>query len=434
MMQFVWQRLRRWQVWGVLGMLFLYRVLLDVMYWQGNRLFASYLEDVHMAPWGLFILSYLLMAAIVLLGPGTLERPSQYMFFIFLVLVYVPVTSVFGMITADVWGWLLLTAGFFVYALFVDRGWVRFRLPSVQPRYADAGLLALLLLFLGLLLMKFGLKGNLPSLLRIYDVRAEYKEKSARWSRYLVSWTMNVLAPWALLRGMEKRSVLLALLALAAEIYIYMIAGFKTALFAPLFVGIVYLLVAKYLRLFQMLFLGAVNTMFLVLVVGNMFHLRPFRIASSIFAVRMFVTPGVLFWRYVTFAQENALDFFAQHFPFELFLESHYARPLPYVIAEYFGFSGVYSNANLFADAIVNLGYWGIPVMAGLVLALSVIVDAVAYGKSRAMVYALLSMPLFAMVNTSFLTALLSHGFLFALLVIYLLPQQHNNAQPTSAS
>lgn len=423
-------RLHNHYLWLVVGAFIIYRILLDMLFWQGQSLFQYMIGEMNTAPWGLYALSYVVLLILVLLGPITVKRVSEFMYFMFLTMLYIPISSVYAMTNGDAWGYIAITLAFFIYAIFVKNIDFRFSLPQIKIKRYDLILYAILASFLLALVAKFGVGFKFLSLLDVYTVRAQYKENTSRFFGYAISWLGNVLNPWLFARGLFRKNISLVLIGIIISYYLYSITGFKSVFFSLFFVFIVFVLTRYFLRFYQLVFIGLLDVMLMGFVVGNLFKSHFMMILTSLFARRVLMTPGLLYWRYVEFMKTHPLDYFAQHLPISFFLHSHYEKSIPYMIGEYTGNAGTHVNASVFADAVVNLGYGGVFLILALLLFFSILADAVSYNKYRAVVYSILIMPIFAMVNSSIFTASLNHGFLFALLIIYLLPQKQHESIP----
>ncbi len=426
-------RLYNRYLWLVVGAFIIYRILLDILFWQGQSLFQYLIGKMNVVPCSLFAISYAMLLAILLAGPIRVERASEFMYFIFLTMLYIPISSVYAMTNGDAWGYVAITLAFFIYAIFVKNIDFRFSLPQIKIKRYYLLLYAILAALLLALVAKFGMGFKFLSLLDVYTVRAQYKENASRFIGYAISWLGNVLNPWLFARGLFRKNISLVLIGIIISYYLYSITGFKSVFFSLFFVFIVFVLTRYFLRFYQLAFVGLLDVMLMGFVMGNLFKSHFMMILTSLFARRVLMTPGLLYWRYIDFMKTHPLDYFAQHLPISFFLQSHYEKSIPYMIGEYTGNVGTHVNASVFADSIVNLGYWGIFLILVFLLFFSVLADIVSYNKHREIVYSILIMPIFAMVNSSIFTALLNHGFLFALLIIYLLPtEQHESIPPTT--
>jgi len=102
---------------------------------------------------------------------------------------------------------------------------------------------------------------------------------------------------------------------------------------------------------------------------------------------------------------------------------SHQISPAFLIGKLYFGSEATSANANIWADGIANLGLIGPVVMSLVAAAFLWFVDALSKGKGP---FAMLgvAIPTFAFVNSAFFTSLFTHGFLWALIFIWLVPRR----------
>jgi hypothetical protein len=80
------------------------------------------------------------------------------------------------------------------------------------------------------------------------------------------------------------------------------------------------------------------------------------------------------------------------------------------------------SNANLWADGFSNFGYAGLLVASLLFAIVLWLYDSMAVGSDRRFAALAIGLPAFALANTGLLTALLTNGIGFAMVLIYLMP------------
>ena len=132
---------------------------------------------------------------------------------------------------------------------------------------------------------------------------------------------------------------------------------------------------------------------------------------------------GTYYW---DFFSENPKDHFSRNFPFKFFYSSPYNEPVPYVVGKKFFKRKVHANANFIADAYANFGYVGVLVVVFFFLIVLKLIDDFSYNKNKYVILSFLTMPFFSLTNMSFITVSMTHGLLFALLMIILYPEDKN--------
>jgi hypothetical protein len=120
----------------------------------------------------------------------------------------------------------------------------------------------------------------------------------------------------------------------------------------------------------------------------------------------------------------NAIDYYAQNFPFSLFLTSNYQLEIPYLISDFFvNKLNSHANANIFADSYANLGIAGFFVIGLILLLILKYLDSVARFKNTTIILPLLSFSVINIANSSLITSLITHGLLLTLFVITIIPR-----------
>jgi len=101
-----------------------------------------------------------------------------------------------------------------------------------------------------------------------------------------------------------------------------------------------------------------------------------------------------------------------------------YSVDIPALIGyEYFGRKDASSNANIFADAFANFGYFGMILFStGLAIFLRIL-NSTSREIDVSLTSAVCFLQMVNFTNSSLTTILLGHGFIFLLILIHLLPQ-----------
>lgn len=359
--------------------------------------------------------------------PIDLKRPSQVLYWLLYLLVVVPVCVVPIYSLQDQTSGPLLFAGSIVAMLALVR--VIYRLPLLRlPRvdlksYEFVGVLGLLsILFYGLIISTFGLHFRYVPLRDVYVVRAQFEEtltQSSPLVAYAVCWQMYVINPLLLALGFTTRRMVPALAGLTGQIAIYSIAAFRDVLFSAAF--LLYLLWAmrrgkpfgpRLVLSWTAIFTGAAALQFF----GYSLTL------AALVGERMTATPGLLTGYYYEFFSSHPKAMLG-HSILKSIVDYRYPlEPRRMIGFAYFHDSGMSANANLWADGYANFGYAGILCFTLLLALVMWLYDSTAVGRDRFVTALVIALPSFAIANSSLLTSLLTHGFLLAMLLIYLMP------------
>ena len=392
------------------------------------------------APLGYLIVAWLAAWLPSLWLPVQLSRPSQVVYWLLYVLVYVPSTFMpFFTLDRPILSLLALLSALFIAFAAVA---LIYRLPHasitrlrLSPRIFW-GAVALLCIALSVILVStFGLRFDLPGLLEVYEVRMDFREVSAgRLTDYSVNWLINVIFPLFIALGLIKRNIPLLILGVAGQLFIFSNTGFRSALFSSGF--IVVLLIALYGsgRFFGMLVIWGATALVAVTWLLDLLMNTP--IFSSMFVKRLIITPGILTCWYYDFFSDNPKAQLG-HSILRGIVDYPYDRVPPLLIGRYyFGREETHANANLWADAFANFGFGGMAVFTLALMLILWLFDSLMHKrgfKQLTLAVLLLGMPAFTLSNAALITSLMTHGILLAWMILFFLPRGVF-AQPTASA
>lgn len=259
-------------------------------------------------------------------------------------------------------------------------------------------------------------------LTEIYDRRRAAREIVGQQSfaAYLKGNVASSFQPYAFALGLALRSWWLIGASVFAGLVVFSLEGSKTSALVPFFLVAMLPLLTRYRPQFGMLFPAAC----VALVAAAYFTFE---------ATRLFHVPTLTTWR--LFQVKGLLssyyfEFFSTHQPTLLgdgilqpFVGRTYELATPRLIGDvYFGSDETNSNANIWASAFGDFGLVGIPLaslVAGVVFR---ILDSLSANRGflvPAFMAAFIGMK---WSDTAIDTAMLSHGVLATLIVLYLMP------------
>jgi hypothetical protein len=311
--------------------------------------------------------------------------------------------------------------------------------PDVQLPRANERVRALLLIvavFLSLytlmsLLRSGGLARLSFDLSTVYEVREEYVERLGPLVGYLVPWQGLVLNPALMLVGVRRRSPFLVLLALALQLLLFGMTGYRSFVLNPALLLVFYVIgTRRQLTVIALAGMLAVIGIALVLYAWLDEPIIPLLLVD-----RVIVIPAEIhYWYY---------DFFGVHGQAPLQLSqsilgplsiAHYGTPIAEVIGWTYMGSDASANVGLFGDAYANFRFAGCAIFALLFALLLKAVDAAGRASDPRVAAALLAMPAFQLVNAGLLTTMLTHGLALAILVLWALaPPMANSARAAGA-
>ena len=404
-----------------------YAILLTNIYVE--RLATFGFEGTRYAPPadGLQALSWALVLLPCLWLPNAIRRPSQVVYWFLFIFVYVPtcLLSVFSL-SIDSTS-LVAFLGCLALCFFAVGQIYRFpvlRLPDRQvPIFIFWLSLALFsVVSYAVIVSASGLRLELVPLDEVYDLRADFAQSSGGAGAlfgYAVPWQTSFVNPLLLAYGLARRRPAIFLLGLGAQVLLYSMTGFKLALF----IGAALLFIMQGLRAngrrFGGFFLCSVVLCMVAAVQldiwtdGNMW--------TAVLVNRTLAMPGLLTGYYFEFFSQNPQALLGDSI-LRAFVRYPYELSIPELIGHaYLG--GAWANANIWADAYANLGYFGLFAFTLLLAGVLHLFDSVSVGHGLllpALVAASVG-SLFS--NGALLTMLLTNGVGFALLALYVMPR-----------
>ncbi|NPA30693.1 MAG: hypothetical protein GXO37_01680 [Chloroflexi bacterium] len=386
------------------------------------------------------LVSAFLILSPLLWMPSVIARPSTFAVWFLYFVVYVPAIVVsFHILELGFpfpWFFLWLWFGLLLLASLVLLPVVRIPKIRLPQTWLTWGLLGLWTAGYALFFKAFGLR-VLPSLRDIYRVRLAARavvSSQGRLFGYLLRWFSNVINPFLVILGLRRRRWTWLGAGVLGQALIFTFDATKSTLMSvPYLLGLYGLLRWKRWRvpattLFQGVAALFGSTLFLDGVLGS-------RLLTTYVLRRIFYVPGLLTAFYLEYFSTHPKWYWAHTLIgrlFGLLPPAGTSAPGPgFLIGEaYFQNPAGNANVNFWADAFANLGNPGvILVTLGLFLLLW-LYDSLSWGHDRAVAFLLLAMPVFALTNTSLLTALLTHGWIPALLLLWLWPTEPEVSPP----
>lgn len=400
-----------------------FRVALDFSYAKVISQAYSSVGFVKHLDSNALLLSYLaLLVVIFLLLPirNSLSNKCAQLLCLFGI---VPLTSYYA--------WTGMGAGAIIYGLVfwaiviattwvitIRRGYTLFKNDSLAIILAVSCALAAIILSL----MVFGFQLNF-SIYSIYSFRAERSFSNIPLGGYIIPWAAKVAVPFLVLYFAYRRSAKfysLLISAVCAQILLYAITGHKTFLFLVPAVFVVSKLSVSRSFIGNLAWLSAVG----VFLFAYIDVATSGSALSGLLTRRVFFVPAQLTHMYFDYFDGEYL--YLSHSILSPFLDYPYTLNPPKLIGlSYFGSADQAANTGIVADAFMNFGAFGVILWAALLSAVLVIVEKVSYGRRKALVYPLIILAFYNMLNGAFLTSLLTHGVIFAaLLVATLRPEE----------
>lgn len=165
-----------------------------------------------------------------------------------------------------------------------------------------------------------------------------------------------------------------------------------------------------------------------LLIVSLLFHIfMNADFMGSLLIRRTFFVPAQLsFYYYDFFSNHQHLSL--SHSILKTYFDYPYDLPPSHLIGKvYFDKPEMSANNGIVADAFMNFGIWGIIIWFFLLTVLLKLTDKVTYMKNKKVLWPIIIVSFYTMVNGAFFTTLLTHGLIIALLIAYFYPQNKPN-------
>jgi hypothetical protein len=401
--------------------IFLFALVLSLIYAQYIALWYDYqgfalslsLENV--------LLSVILIIITVYFMPVATYRASDILVQIWYLIGYIPIL-LFFMLNGEEIDYVIFVSICFGILIFFQRKSFIFKIPNLKQAYLGYLLILFILVYTyGVLISSHGFVFNL-SILDVYDIRSEYVGFASVYPflSYFVVWQGYVINPMLLSICLKHKKYLLSALVLLLFFLLFSITGFKNLLTGAFFV----VLILFFIKRQNSLSLLASGLSLLVVGSGVITEFSGRVELVSIAVRRLFFLPARLnfiYYEYFSVNQKTNLGYSV----FSSFVDYPYDLPPSGIIASYLDPSkNSGANAGFLADAYANFGFMGMVIFTLILAIMLRIMDSISKGRDWRFVSIALIMPFFALINSSLLTTLLSHGFLFALLLYWLIHNQ----------
>ena len=291
--------------------------------------------------------------------PIAADRPSIVVLWVLYVMGYVPATLMPLLVGGRPPASILplnaaVLASMGIVSVIVSLPPQRLRCPRLPVPGAARILVLACLLCSGYIMAAFGLRLSVPGLGHVYETRAAFRAEAAGavGAGYIVPWAGNAINPLLMALGIARRRLDLVALALAGQVLIYSVTGFKSILFSVALVPLVYLIVAAARRSFGVVVTLGASVAVLAGMVGTSALTSPWPIALT---TRTFAVPGQVTAYY--------FDYFSVHPTYELshsvlrwLVPTGYVDDPPFVIGSTYFSHGTNANGSIWADAFANFG------------------------------------------------------------------------------
>ena len=350
-------------------------------------------------------------------------------FYQFIYLAYLcPALVMFYLGGASVKFFAISCTGIFIL---IVTSWLRFRRPVLASlsKVSFLGIMLTLTLITVLSIAAFGgwRYFNL-NIFRVYEFRSSAANEIPSIFGYINSPVSKVVLPLGILLGLHFKSTTGVILFVIGTVLMFGLTNHKSALVAPIVILIVYSALSRYgvRKSLNILF----ASLSFIMVAETIFLLAVGETSTGWFATfivrRVFLVPPLLDNYYVQFFTEHPLIYWStSKISFGL-VNTTYDTTAPFLIGDFFFHSAEMSaNAGFVGSGFSNLGFLGVILYAfvlGLILSL-----LNAHGRDVGhfiVICASLTVMISAITSSDLVTVFLTHGLLFLLICLSLMPRQ----------
>lgn len=357
------------------------------------------------------------------------SKASQIIIYIILIFLYMPIMSLYWMQNKSTIFVIGITISFLIMII-ISLIYPRIRIVTFKKNESKYFLIFIVtimtFLVYGLLITNGGLSRINLNLLNVYETRAAYGGSSNIILAYCLPWQAHVVNLILLSLALYNKKYFYSFIVIGMQIFLFSMTNFKSHLFAPLVIlAFYYFQNTKWKNYFLLIMsLGSTTLISLSLILFKISE--NFILIPSMFIRRLFFVPAQLHFQYFEFFEDKS-KYFLSHSIFEGIIQTQYdVTPVMYMAKEYFN-KDFAPNVGFFGDAYVNFGLVGI-IMFGILLGIiMLLVDSLSTKIPLFLTMSILVIPVMSLVNSAFLTTLLTHGILFCMLILWIVNGLYSN-------
>jgi hypothetical protein len=401
-------------------LLFLYRISLDLCYIyiiSPNYSYAGLFIDMNYYK---IIESFIILFVCGLTIKHKIEKPSDFfILFIFSMLV-IPLLSIYSL--QDKSREFLYMVIISIYVIKIVSKVPQIKLPLLKHGDKIALIISIVtgIVLFGWIIVNGGFSYLNFNLANVYDFRGTVSEMIFPGKlSYAKTSFGKILNPVLIAYYLWKRNKKMIITTIAVQVLFFGITAHKAMLFYPLLIVFAFLFGEK--KYFgQMIPFGLFGVTFLSSIY---YSITNNIILASLFVRRvLFVTVDNHYRYYDTFKKLGFL-YFSNRSWFPKIIEYPLNYPVPQVISKiYYGHINTWVNTGFLATGYINFGFVGMLVYAIIVGLIFRYIDYLA--KNCLPLWfciAIMIVPIFSLLSADLPTALLTHGILLAMLMLWLI-------------
>lgn len=398
---------------SVLYILILYGFFIYIVPMYGYMGFQWYPDKVKFIEGGIL---YLCLVAIL---PSQFNKPSD----LFLHIQFVfPVVSMFVLYSASGYPrpYLYYTVMAYLLLFLVIRiNYIKIK-PINSIKLSSFFFQQLLLILswtiIGLIILFGGLRYLNFDISKVYDFRTAASENLPGIFGYLSPFASKILLPFSLLIALRNKRKIITILSAAGSVMMFSLTAHKGPLLYPLLVLILFYILT-YAHPINLFLYGNIVIVAISII---SFLWSELNIIPSLLLRRSYLVPAFLNYIYYDFFSDQFFIFWSQSKLSFGLLDYPYNIDSSHLIGlNYFNNDANGANTGWIGSGYMNAGFFGMIVYAILIGLLLKIIDEYALLTDKQTVVAILVVPFLALAQSTDLpSAMLTHGFMLALIIL----------------
>jgi len=397
--------------------LIIYRILLDIAFItiiSEQYAYAGFGLDINYVK---VIESYLIIIIFSFLLKYKIEKPSDFFILFLFSMLIVPLTSIYSLQDKAREFMYYMFLSFIILMIFSKTK--NIRLFRIENGYKIA-LISTVLIGVGLfawIIMRGGLRYLNFNLFKVYDFRSTVAELIfPGYLAYLMAWFGKVMNPFFIAYNLWRKNKTGIIISTSVQVIFFAITAHKAMLFYPVLIFFVYKVGAKS-NFAQMVPFG--------LAMVNFFSIALYYLIGSLklitlFSRRVLLLTSRIHYIYYDFFKENGFLYFSNRKWFPKIIDYPYSLPVQLVVNQ--GKSEGWANTGFLANAYAHFGFAGMIVYSIIV---GIIFSYIDYFSKKhlpmLLCIAIMVTPLFSLISADLPTALLNHGILIGMVMLWLM-------------
>ncbi|MBC2147731.1 hypothetical protein [Listeria booriae] len=346
------------------------------------------------------------------------QRPSQVIYWTLYLFAYIPVIIIPDFIRVDAldsfWIFkLVVFAGLMILYFFSKISLIELPNTNFPVAAVNVGIFVGMSLLYAVMIKAYGFHINPVSFKEVYGVREVYRSETGRIAGYAVTWLSKIMDMFMITIGIMRGQLLLLFVGIFGQVYVYSVSGHKSVVLSMGLLFVILFCLRKSGRTFGISFVWFMVAFVVLAILVDIFNDN---IAlTEIFTRRMLLLPGALSSLFFDFFSTHEKTYLG-HSILGFFVDYPYkASPSHLIGFTYFGSEEMSANVNMWADAYSAFGYAGVIAFSVLLGCVLWLYDSIAQKRNFVLSVALMVMPAWSLVDSSFIIALFTNGIVIAM-------------------